>query len=99
MREAEGDTHDFIDNALVGVEVKREAGVAAEVVRSMKSRRMADGRTYYFSMSTRDALLVVFVRTRPYTSYAVQPEMQHFCRIWVRTMLDNEEELESGLDG
>ena len=37
----------------------------------MMLHRTADVCTDYFSMSTRDALFVVFVRTRPYTSNEV----------------------------
>lgn len=43
-------------------------------------------------MRTRDARLVVLVRTRPW--YQDQLEEQHFVK-WMRTMLDNE--LEVGL--
>ena len=59
-------THDFIDDTLVRVEVEREAGVAAALGQRAGSRNTVDGCTDYFSMSTRDALFVVFVRTRPY---------------------------------
>ena len=88
-------TYDFIDDSLVGVEVKGQAGVAGDVCISttylqnaisslidgafeadVQGSRMALARkafssdTHYFSMRTRDALLVVFVRTRPYERHA-----------------------------
>ena len=68
MEEGKQKTHDFIDNSLVGVEIKRKAGVA--VVQVMISFFYVFfillNDTHYFSIKTREALLVVLVRTRPY---------------------------------
>lgn len=50
-------------------------------------------------MSTRDALFVVFVRTRPYIIRS-SDYVHHFHRNSLHTMLNNEEEqLDGGLDG
>lgn len=59
----DGYTHDFIDDPLVGVEVEGEAGVAA--FPSILGLPVG-ANTHYFSIRTREALLTVFVRTRPY---------------------------------
>jgi hypothetical protein len=58
-------THDFIDDAFVGVEIEGETGVAGWIT-VRKVRKVIFTCTYYFSMRTREALLVVLVRTRPY---------------------------------
>ena len=60
-------THDFIDNSLVGVKIERKAGVAVvQVVISFFYVLILLNDTHYFSIKTREALLVVLVRTRPY---------------------------------
>jgi hypothetical protein len=47
------------------VEVERQARVAGALVSTAAETRRRTC-THYFSMSTRDARFVVFVRTRPY---------------------------------
>lgn len=59
------ETHDFIDDTLVGVEVEGETRVADGRKDGFIIYKDL-GRTYYFSINTREALLVVLVRTRPY---------------------------------
>lgn len=59
-------THYFIDNALVGVEIEGQARVAIEIVGSaLGFCAPSVFPAHYFSMRTREALLVVLVRTRP----------------------------------
>ena len=60
-------THDFIDDSLVSVEIKGKAGVAVvQVTISLLYVFVLLNDTHYFSIKTREALLVVLVRTRPY---------------------------------
>ncbi len=53
----------FIDDSLVGVEIEGQSWVAGRMVRCF-AQTVWLGFTY-FSMRTREALLTVFVRTRP----------------------------------
>ena len=59
-------THNFIDDTLVGVEVEGQARIAGNVVRVTALITTRRWEAHYFSMRTREALLTVFVRTRPY---------------------------------
>ena len=67
-------THNFIDSPLVGVEIESKAGVAIEGGGGTMSPVDLDAAfiecTHYFSMSTREALFTVFVRTRPYLKHS-----------------------------
>lgn len=55
------------------MEVEGEAGVATRRAKSSAPSLVGQNReslgTHYFSMSTREALFVVLVRTRPYIFY------------------------------
>lgn len=70
-------THDFIDDSLVGVEVEGETWVAIQKNVSPEddsSRKV----TNYFSIKTREALLVVLVRTRPWNAIVqTWPTLKH----------------------
>ena len=74
MEEGKAKTHDFIDNPLVGMEIERKAGVAVgQVIISFFCVFILLNDTHYFSIKTREALLVVLVRTRPYIrSFSLQ---------------------------
>lgn len=65
------ETYDFIDDTFIGVKVECKAGIAISYESSINEFSRADRverETNYFSMRTREALLVVLVRTRPYNS-------------------------------
>ena len=67
MEEGKAKTHDFIDDSLVSVEIESKAGVAVvQVMISFFYVFILLNDTHYFSIKTREALLVVLVRTRPY---------------------------------
>ena len=60
------ETHNFIDDALVCMEIEGEAGIAIHQSLQLDVTRKALKGTHYFSIRPRDALLVVFVLTRPW---------------------------------
>jgi len=59
-------TDNFINDPLVRVEVEGKARIAEGTYEHRFTGQIDAIRAHYFSMRTREALLVVLVRTRPY---------------------------------